>query len=98
MPRVMEVHVDVMMHVDVVMPVEIMGPVDRSLDRSGGGTFVHMPDASMGGTVDERRLTVLYGCARGFAALCGLGTTALLLALALQKRPCDQNGSEVGPD
>ena len=76
MPRVMEVHINVVMHVDVVMHVEIMGPVERSLDRSGSGMFVHMPDASMVGTVDERRLTVLYGCTRGFAALCGLRTTA----------------------
>jgi hypothetical protein len=57
---------------------------------------VKVANASMIGTVDERGLAALHGCARRFspgwfATWRGLGVTALLLALlSVEERPCHQ--------
>src|ERR1017187_9539932 len=84
---VAEVHIDIVMNVDVAVQVEIMRPFAGSLDRTGRGMCIHVADASMIGTVNDRGLAALHGCACGFrtgrwfAALRWLRTTALLLTL-----------------
>lgn len=64
---------------------------------------VKVANASMIGTVDERRLAALYWRTRGFspcwfAPLRGLGTTAFLLTLGVQEWYCGEERRETDYD